>query len=41
MMSSCSKRRPIEIPRLADLVRDEMTRALDLKVPLKVDLAQR
>ena len=29
-----------EIPRLADLVGDEMTRALDLKVPLKVDLAK-
>jgi len=28
-----------EIPRLAELTRYEMTRALDLKVPLKVDLA--
>jgi DNA polymerase I len=28
-----------EIPRLAELTRSEMTRALDLKVPLKVDLA--
>jgi DNA polymerase I len=28
-----------EIPRLAELVRTEMTGALDLKVPLKVDLA--
>ena len=28
-----------EIPRLAEMVRREMTGALDLKVPLKVDLA--
>ena len=28
-----------EIPGLAELVRREMTAALDLKVPLKVDLA--
>ena len=28
-----------EIPRLAALVRHEMTTALDLKVPLKVDIA--
>jgi DNA polymerase-1 len=28
-----------EIPRLAELIRFEMTRALDLKVPLKVDIA--
>ncbi len=28
-----------EIPRLAEMVRREMTGALDLKVPLKVDLS--
>ncbi len=30
-----------EIPKLAELVRRDMTRALDLKVPLKVDVCRR
>ena len=38
--TSWSSRRPLtRSPRLAELVRREMTAALDLKVPLKVDMA--
>ncbi len=39
MTSSCSKRRPTRYRGWPIWYDDEMTRALDLKVPLKVDLA--